>query len=259
MPPKNLLNIDWIKASVDCGKIHYFESVNSTNSWLLKQGSCGDICISEKQTTGRGRRGNNWVSPEGNIYFSLNWCFDEIVEHWSLLGLVSGIAIAEALSDIGLEDHGVKWPNDIYWHKKKLGGILLETVDQSGEIIIGIGLNINIPDNVKQGIDQPITTLSEALKSEEISRDQLISRLIIRLQKNLKNFNQLNFDQFKQSWQNWDILQGQEVSFNHQGLDVTGHVVDIDKHGRLGVLKLSGERCFYSSADIKLTKSGVGK
>ena len=252
------LDIDSINASVDCREIHYFESLDSTNSWLLAHGECGEICISEKQTTGRGRRGNSWVSPQGNICFSLCWCFDEIAEHWSLLGLVTGIAIAEALADVGLINHGVKWPNDIFWQQKKMGGILLESIGESGRVVIGIGLNINLPNESEKVIGQPIVNLNEALDNKKLSRNQLVSSLIMRLQENLRGFKRLNFDQFKKSWQTWDILQGEHVSFNHQGSNVSGEVVDIDKHGRLGILKPSGERCFYSSADIKLTKYSGG-
>ncbi len=245
------LDIVQIKESTGSGTIHYFESLNSTNSWLLGHGECGDICISESQTTGRGRRGNNWVSPHGNIYFSLCWCFDEILDHWSLLGLVTGIAIAEALQDIGLTNHGVKWPNDIFWQQKKLGGILLETVDQSGKVIIGIGLNIALPTDRSKTIGQPVTSLTEAV-NDKVSRDELVTQLIIRLKEKLNGFKRLNFDQFMQSWQTWDILRGEQVYFDHQGIEVSGEVVEIDKHGRLGILKNTGELCFYSSADIRL-------
>ena len=253
MPNHKSLNIGQIKEATACSTIHYFETLSSTNSWLLKHGQCGDICISESQTTGRGRRGNNWLSPRGNIYFSLCWCFDEIVEHWSLLGLVTGVAIAEALHDIGLTNHGVKWPNDIFWQQKKLGGILLETADQSGRVIIGIGLNIALATDSSKKIGQPATSLVEAM-NENISRNALVTQLIIRLKEKLNHFKQLNFDQFMQSWQAWDILRGKQVYFDYQNKEVSGKVVKIDKQGRLGLLKNTGELCFYSSADIRLKK-----
>lgn len=246
-------NIDLIKKSTNCGNINYFESVNSTNSWLLEHGQCGDVCISESQTAGRGRRGNTWISPTGNVYFSLCWCFTKSIEHMSLLGLVVGTAIAEALSDIGLEEHGIKWPNDIFWQQKKLGGILLETVDQSGRIVIGIGINISHSID-KEIISQPVISLNEAMENPKVSKDQLIICLIQRLQEKLIKFTQLNFDQFRQEWQAWDILYGKQVSFMHQGINISGRVTGIDKHGRLGILKNERDLCYYSTADISLNK-----
>lgn len=252
------LNINKIKESTNCGNIHYFDSVDSTNSFLLENGKCGDICISEIQTSGRGRRGNTWESPQGNISFSLCYCFNEITEYWSLLGLITGIAIAEALEDIGLKGHGVKWPNDIFWQQKKLGGILLETSDQSGKVVIGIGLNISLPSKTYEKIDQAATCLSEAMTTtnDTFSKEILFTHLIKRLHARLSVFDNLNFDHFIKSWKTWDILQGKQVTFDHQGTIISGEVIKIDNHGRLGVLKHSGKLCYYTSADIKLTKNG---
>ena len=253
------LNIVKIKESTHCGNIHYFNSIDSTNSWLLENGECGDICISEIQTSGRGRRGNTWESPQGNISFSLCYCFAEITEHWSLLGLITGIAIAEALEDIGLKGHGVKWPNDIFWKQKKLGGILLETSDQSGKVVIGIGLNISLPSKTHEKIGQAATCLTEAMATTNdmtLSKETLFTHLITRLHARFSNFDNLNFDHFIKSWRVWDILRGKQVTFDHQGTIISGEVIKIDKQGRLGILKNSGEVCFYTSADIKLTKNG---
>ncbi len=253
------LNIDKIKEATHCRNIYYFDSVDSTNSWLLENGKCGDICISDTQTLGRGRRGNAWESPQGNVSFSLCYCFNEITEHWSLLGLVTGIAIVEALEDIGLKGHGIKWPNDIFWQQKKLGGILLETSDQSGKVVIGIGLNISLPSRTHEKIGQAVTSLTEAMgetNNSILSKDTLYIHLIKRLNSRLSVFNNLNFDHFIESWRAWDILQGKQVTFDHQNTMISGEVVKIDKHGRLGILKHSGELCFYTSADIKLTKNG---
>ncbi|MCK5664389.1 MAG: biotin--[acetyl-CoA-carboxylase] ligase [Thiotrichaceae bacterium] len=259
MPEKfKPLNINKIKTSTNCGDIHYFDSINSTNSWLLENGKCGDICISETQTSGRGRRGNTWESPHGNISFSLCYCFNEITEHWSLLGLITGIAIAEALEDIGLKEHGVKWPNDIYWKQKKLGGILLETSDQSGKVVIGIGLNISLPLKTHEKIEQAVTCLTEAMTTTNntFSKELLFTHLIKRLHAKFSAFDHFDIDHFIQSWKAWDILNGKHVTFEHQGTMIFGEVIKIDKHGRLGILKQSGELCFYTSADIKLAKKG---
>jgi BirA family biotin operon repressor/biotin-[acetyl-CoA-carboxylase] ligase len=253
------LNINNIRESTNCGNIHYFDSVDSTNSWLLENGKCGDICISETQTSGRGRRGNTWESPQGNISFSLCYCFNKITKYWSLLGLVTGIAIAEALEDIGLKGHGVKWPNDIFWQQKKLGGILLETPNQSGKVIIGIGLNISLPSKTHRKIEQAVACLTDALpisSCNSFSKETLFTHLINRLHNRLSTFSDLSFNEFIESWEAWDILRGKSVTFDHQGKIVSGEVIKIDKHGRLGILKCSGEICYYTSADIKLGKNG---
>lgn len=254
------LDIESIKTSTNCEHIHYFESLNSTNSWLLEHGQCGDICISDQQSAGRGRRGNVWVSPNGgNIYLSQCWCFDSKIKHWSLLGLVTGIAIAEALEDIGLKKHGIKWPNDIFYQQQKLGGILLETTDQSGKVIIGIGINVELSANLTKEIGQPVTSINEVLKDKFVSRESVIIALINRIEERLSQFSTLDFEQFLDSWKLWDILQDKQVSFDHQGITVVGKVIKLDEHGRLGILKNSGVLSYYSSADIKLAKGKDSK
>lgn len=234
-------------------EIHYFDELDSTNSWLKDNGNCGDVCICESQSEGRGRRGNRWQSPNtGNIYFSMCWCFDKKLKYHSLIGLIVGIATAEALADTGVSGHGLKWPNDIYWQSKKLGGILIESSSQSERLIIGIGLNISITNSVKARIGQESTSLSEILDKNEFSRELLLSHLIYRLNKNLKQFNSLNFDDFIHSWNNWDILKGKIVSFTHHGIKISGLVDQLDEFGRLGIIKNNGSLEYFSTADIKL-------
>lgn len=238
------------------GNISYFKTIDSTNNWLLENGHCGDICISDTQSAGRGKRGNSWLSPNtGNIYFSLCWCFNDNLKHRSLLSLVTGIAIADVLSDVGLSGHGVKWPNDIFWQQKKMGGILIETTNQSQKFVIGIGLNISMPDNINKEIDQAVVSLLEAMQESVISREQIIIHLIQRLVQRLDTFDNLSFDEFMKSWAKWDILQERLVSFIHRDIKISGSVAGLDKSGRLGILQDNGKLDFFSSADIKLDKS----
>lgn len=236
------------------GKITCFDSIDSTNTWLLENGKDGDFCLSETQTAGRGRRDNEWVSPNsGNIYLSFCCYFNNSVEHRSLLGLVAGIAIAEALDDIGLKGHGIKWPNDIFWNRQKLGGILIQTADNYEKFIIGIGLNVSLPEESHSKITQSATSLEDALKGKNVDREQVVTELMKRLLSHAEMFAQLPFPAFLQSWKRWDILHGQAVSFQHQNNEVSGTVDGIDKHGRIGILLKSGIQ-YFSAADIKLKK-----
>lgn len=239
----------------EASDIHLFDSLGSTNAWLLKNGHCGDICLSEQQTSGKGRRGNSWVSPDvGNIYFSLCWCFDEMTEHWSLLGLVVGVAVAEILDEMGLSKHGIKWPNDIFWNDRKLGGILLESQDQSGRVVIGIGLNVGLERDMQfvEEINQPWVSLKEAMGEAVASRNLIVAKLIDRLQKKLAGFSDFDFSKFTQEWQKWDVLSGRKVYFHQQNKRIVGEVRGIDKYGRIAIYQEKGVTELYSSADVKL-------
>ena len=235
-------------------KISCFETIDSTNTWLLEHGQDGDFCLSETQTAGRGRRNNQWVSPSsGNIYLSFCCYFDQAVAHRSLLGLVAGIATAEALQEIGLTGHGLKWPNDIFWRDKKLGGILIQTAENYEKFIIGIGLNVNLPAESHNEITQAAISLKDALQGKAFDRETVVIQLLQRLLLHAEMFADLPFQAFTQSWQRWDILKDREVSFQHQNNEVSGKVDSIDKHGRIGILLESGIE-YFSAADIKLKK-----
>ncbi len=243
---------------VETGDIHLFDELASTNTWLLEQGACGDICLSEQQTAGKGRRGNSWVSPDaGNIYFSMCWCFEEMTEYWSLLGLVVGVAVAETLDQVGLSNHGIKWPNDIFWDERKLGGILLESQDQSGRVVIGVGLNIGLDSTMKitEEISQSWVSLKDALGHYGvISRNLIVAKLINNLHRKLVGFADFDADRFIKAWQKWDVLSGRKVYFLHQGEKIIGEVQGIDKYGRIAIYQGKGVTEYYSSADVKLLR-----
>lgn len=243
------------------GKISCFDTIDSTNTWLLENGNDGDFCLSETQTAGRGRRDNQWISPNsGNIYLSYCCYFDNTISHRSLLGLVAGIAIVEALEDIGLTGHGLKWPNDILWKEKKLGGILIQTAENYEKFVIGIGLNVRLPQQSYNEITQAAVSLEDAFRGTTVNRELVVINLIQRLLSHSEMFAKLPFQAFSQSWQRWDILHGRTVSFQHQDKEITGEVDGIDKHGRIGISIQSEQNSgastveYFSAADIKLKK-----
>lgn len=236
------------------GKISCFDSIDSTNTWLLENGKNHDFCLSETQTAGRGRQKKPWISPNsGNIYLSYCCYFDNSIKHRSLLGLVAGIAISEALQEIGLTGQGIKWPNDIFWNNKKLGGILIQTADNYEKFIIGIGLNISLPDDSRHEITQAAVSLEEALQGKTVDREHVVIHLIQHLLSHAEMFATLPFHAFLQSWQRWDILHGRTVTFQHQNKEVSGIVNDIDEYGRIGI-QLDSEIEYFSAVDIKLNK-----
>ena len=131
--------------------IHISET-NSTNNYL--QSLCSKqkveeltVVVADFQTSGRGQRGNSWESDSGkNLLFSIV-IFPEFLEarRQFLISQIISLAIKEEL-DTYTTDISIKWPNDIYWHDKKIAGILIENVlsgSTFSRAIIGMGLNIN--------------------------------------------------------------------------------------------------------------------
>ncbi len=140
----------YLKTSWLGKNIIYEEIMESTNKYAKKLGeenvTNGTVVVTKKQTAGRGRRGRNWISPEGNCYFSLLLKPSIQTEHASRLTLVSALALAEAINNVAGLETQIKWPNDVVVDGKKLCGILTESsidVDDLKYVVIGIGINVN--------------------------------------------------------------------------------------------------------------------
>jgi len=238
---KNKLDVDYLKSN--CGAawsaIHVFEKLDSTSSWLKTQNQNPVVCLAETQTRGRGRNGNLWLSPNAeNIYLSFNWRFESLPPHLPLLSLWIGITVAETIESMGVKGHGIKWPNDLYWQQKKLGGILIETSNASSEVIVGIGINANV--SVMEGVDQPWTSLS-AVKGKSIDRNKLLVKMLNALFRGMESFSTLNIDSLVSQWVMWDLIRDKPVSFLCGGEVCEGVAQGIDPSGYLLVKLESGE------------------
>ncbi len=126
-------------------RIFHFDELGSTSDYLKekKDKKEWDLVIADVQTSGRGRRGNLWVSPAGAGLFSFVLKEDPnlSMEEYSKLPLVAGMALLQGLKAVVELDYKFKWTNDIYLLDKKLSGILVEKVGDF--FIVGIGININ--------------------------------------------------------------------------------------------------------------------
>lgn len=230
--------------------IHVFESLESTNSWLKAQNQNPVVCLAETQTQGRGRNGNAWLSPDAeNIYLSFNWIFESQPAHLPLLSLWVGIIVAETIESLGIEGHGIKWPNDLYWQHKKLGGILIETSNASSEVIVGIGINTNV--SAMEGVDQPWASLS-AVKGHDINRNEFLVKMLNALFAGMKSFPKLNVEVLQSQWLQWDLIRDKRVSFTHRGEVKEGIAQGIDSSGHLLVRMESGEVNAFNTSISKV-------
>lgn len=139
--------------------VFYEECLDSTNAALkrmaLQGAESGTVLIARTQTSGRGRQGRSFVSPEGGLYLSMLLCFDKPDDRLLSLTAVAAVAVSEALEEaLGIKTL-IKWPNDLELNGKKLCGILTEAVTCGSQlnIIAGIGINLNtatFPEEIKE-------------------------------------------------------------------------------------------------------------
>ena len=246
--------------------IDILDVVESTNTELSRRVLVANLpsgtCIAtELQTAGRGRRGRHWQSGlTTSLTFSLLWRFEKGVAQLGGLSLVVGLAIVKALQASGITGAQVKWPNDILIEQKKLGGILIETQgDMLGPTtaVIGIGININLPDAMKQMIDQPVTDIA-AHAAVAISRNQLLAILLGELIPALGKFNTLGFEGFRDEWLTYHVYQNCTVHIvQNAGESFDAVVMGVALDGSLRVKKmtasgLSADEIALSSAEISV-------
>ena len=173
------------KALISTLEIH--DTLNSTNSYLVERSQnnapSGFVCFAEHQTAGKGRRGRQWVSPYGsNIYVSILWRFQQGgIAGTAGLSLAIGVAVIRALKQHNINDVGLKWPNDIYSQGKKLGGILIEVsgeADGPCAAVIGLGLNLFLPETQAQSITQAWTDLTKIIGENPLFRNELAGTVL---------------------------------------------------------------------------------
>lgn len=155
-------------------------SVDSTNNYianLIEQGSCqdGSVIMADYQTQGRGQRGNSWQSVSSeNLMFSLAFKPVYTLEQHIRLSWFSALMWQQCLLRFGLKAH-IKWPNDLYVGKQKIGGILIEQQLKGAQLewsILGCGINVNEAPELGQATSifketnqrfKPLTVLAEYL------------------------------------------------------------------------------------------------
>ena len=126
-----------------------FDSIDSTNLEAIRHAKAGapeGLCVvAREQTRGRGRLDRAWESPkDAGLYLSAILRPQIAIEQWALITLMAALAVGDALlKSCGLRVD-IKWPNDIFVHNRKLGGILAEAIetDRGPAAIVGIGINL---------------------------------------------------------------------------------------------------------------------
>jgi BirA family transcriptional regulator, biotin operon repressor / biotin---[acetyl-CoA-carboxylase] ligase len=245
----NLLGIRKIKRHIGStqlakiGKINIFDSLDSTNDYLVGEYGIGlkdqglgiCFCLAEQQTAGRGRLGREWISPFGaNIYLSALWQYKNDMNELSGLSLAIAVIIADVLFKLGIENGvGLKWPNDVFYEDKKLAGVLIDLfgeVDGAGKAVIGIGLNVNMPQDWAKKIGQPWIDLKEILGAV-VDRNKITGILIDQLTQGLALYNEQGFSAFIEKWQQLDILANKQVTIKLHNKTTKGIAKGINKNG----------------------------
>ena len=204
--------------SHDLPLIEVHSLIDSTNDYLMRrlpnQLSTGQVCLAEYQSAGRGRRGRQWISPFGSqIYLSMYWYLEQGLSAAMGLSLVTALAVSDAIkahSDVQVQ---LKWPNDIYLGGVKLAGILIDLEGQALEpshCVIGIGLNLNMPEEAGKMIEQKWTDLQSHSK-DSVDRNALSAQLISSLHQRLHQYQHTGLTSMLDEWHTYDAFLNKRV------------------------------------------------
>lgn len=264
--PVELLSTDAIAqalipiSGLNASNTFYFPVIGSTNDFLCDNKLFNKfplaLCVADYQEQGRGRLGRRWQSSMGaNLTFSMSVSFKLPIQRVSTLSLRVGVAIAEAISQLVSVDIELKWPNDLYYRGRKLGGILIQLVGGAKgqtSAIIGIGINIGSqPANITT--EYGVTSLNE-IANLQVSRVDLLANIIAMLQKQFQQLSDAQEQDFIAQWSKYDMLANNPLEFIQQQSKESGVGMGIDANGGYKVKMADNEIVTLYGGEISIRK-----
>ncbi len=235
--------------------LKYLPSCHSTNdiaSDLIEKNTAknGMVVITDHQTNGKGQRGNVWISaPEENLTFSMVLIHKQLEIHQQFnLTLIVSISIIETLKELGVICQ-IKWPNDIYYGNKKVGGILINNSIQGNYIsdsVVGVGLNVN-QSEFEIATATSLKNISGRFFDNQVIFERLLEILEVEwLKFTEKGIGTLKMRYFRSllgfgKWRTFQLLSEENKHF-------TAKIVDI---GDLGRLKVELQDGTFKEFDLK--------
>lgn len=237
------------------------DQIDSTNDYLSRcaqdGAASGLVCLAEYQTAGKGRRGRCWVSPFGsNIYLSILWCLQCGPAFIAAFSLAAGVAVIRALKNCDIREIGLKWPNDLYWRNRKLGGILVEV---SGETegpctaIVGLGLNLYLSVQDGEIINREWVDLQQIMAADMPSRNRLAAAIINELFPIMAYYERDGISKYINEWRSYDCMLGKYVTLQVGSQQFQGTVQGIDDNGLLKLLHSDGREQLYGSGEVSFS------
>jgi BirA family biotin operon repressor/biotin-[acetyl-CoA-carboxylase] ligase len=221
--------------------------VDSSNSVLLRREGVADgaeALLVEGQSGGRGRRGREWRSPlASNLYLSLARRYAGGLARFGGLSLAAGVAVAEALHSLDVAVQ-LKWPNDLVVDGRKLGGLLVEGGGEHAgpaRAVVGLGLNVCMPQAFARDIDQPWADLATVAPAAAASRNALAATVLSWLLPALEQFDRDGLAPFRERYAAFDVLRDREIAVLGAGDSMQGVALGLADDGGLRLQLPNGE------------------
>ncbi len=233
-----------------------YDEVESTSDEAKKLAEAGAdhgaLVWAASQSKGRGRRGNSWRSPPGNLYMSLLLRPDRAPAQACQLSFVAALALADAITAVVPVDRKVslKWPNDVLLNQRKIAGLLLESSTTGGGaldwLVIGMGVNmVSAPSD----LDRPVTSLGEA-GCAGLTAGELLEAFCKGFLERYDDWLDGGFAPQREAWLSRAEGRCGPVTVNLEGESFSGRFVDMDETGALIVETGDAGRRAVSAGEV---------
>jgi len=238
------------------GPIHHFESLPSTNDLAKDLGARGapegTVVVAESQTRGRGRLGRDWNSPPGvGLYVSLLLRPPLPPEELPQITLTAAVAAVKAVRRVTGLAAGIKWPNDLLWQGRKLGGILTEMeteADRIRHLVVGLGVNVNNRDFPPELA--PTATSLALAGGGPVSRVRLLTAYLEEFEVLYERFLARAFGDILAEWKEYAVTLGRAVTVRQGPREISGLALEVAPDGALLVQTRPGEIVRVTSGEI---------
>jgi BirA family transcriptional regulator, biotin operon repressor / biotin---[acetyl-CoA-carboxylase] ligase len=230
-------------------RVVHLASVRSTmehaREMALEDARCGAVVVAERQTAGRGRRGRQWASPIGGLFFTLVLAPTLAPEHAARVVMAGTIALCRTLRHLTGAPFQIEWPNDIYLRGRKVAGLLADYLVEGGVLrFLNLGVGTNVANRAPGS--GAISLADVTGPSRRLSRRLVLERF-------LDHFEALDLldGAMHEEWRRLSGSVGREVVVDQGGRSV-GRAAGIDQEGRLVVERRGGGRGVFWPGEVRL-------
>lgn len=237
------------------------ESVDSTNSEAERQLAAGReapfIVLARRQSSGRGRLGRQWQSEDsGNIYVSCAFRPNLEPSQLQTFTLWMGLNVCDCVANACRIQPQVKWPNDLLYKDRKLGGMLTEAridADHTRDLIFGLGLNVNTDTRSWPADVAARATCLRDASGGEVDLNHLASAAISRVLTAYDRFVEGGHrESFAAQWRLHDALAGRDITLQQGQKRISGRACGIADDGSLVLRLPDGTSARFRAGEVSL-------
>lgn len=233
----------------------FFDTLDSTNRYAKEhfgELEDGELVVAATQTAGRGRLNRTWFSPRGNVYAS---CAIRVKES-PFAGIEAcSVALLDLLGELAPgTPFYVKWPNDVFFGRAKVAGLLSEFTGAG--LIVGIGLNLNMSEEELALAGQEAASVRSAT-----GRTFDVMDCASRLERAIQGILPLLRDDRPALFARWraaNALIGRDLDFvRTDGTVASGVFHDVDADGALLLRTADGAVTRYDCGDLRIRRDAI--